>query len=200
MKHKIFCLVGPSGTGKDTIKEQIPIPHLVSYRTRAKRVGEIDGIHGHFISKVKFLTLKKEGKWAAETEYPEDSGCYYGVLWEQLEVLKEHPLLYVVDWNGVQTLRESFQTHPDFSEDQIVSIYIDSSMSDLERRMREQGRSEEEIQKRLQNVAVMDLPAKNKCDYIVKNYQWRLNDTVATIEHIILKEMFGCLKQEAAHA
>jgi guanylate kinase len=192
--NKIFCLVGPSGTGKDTIKDMIPIPHLVSYRTRAKRDHEVDGVHGHFITNEEYFKMKRTGAWAAETEYPKGSNCYYGVLWEQLESLRKHPLLYVVDWNGVITLRESFSKKPGWSPDQVVSIYIDSDIKNLERRMRKQGRSEEEIQQRLVNIYKMDLPARKLCDYIVVNREYLIKDTVNEVQEIILKELFGDFK------
>ncbi|MEG0728181.1 MAG: deaminase [Anaerovoracaceae bacterium] len=56
-KRNIFCIVGRSCSGKDTIRERLlDMEHLgasryVMYTNRPKRIGEFDGIHYNFINK-----------------------------------------------------------------------------------------------------------------------------------------------------
>ena len=51
----IYCLVGKSGTGKDTVMEQIladkdlKIEKIVPYTTRPKRENEIEGVNYHYV-------------------------------------------------------------------------------------------------------------------------------------------------------
>ena len=51
---KIFCLIGKSSCGKDTLYKRIlsngslPLKTLVSYTTRPARIGETDGVEYYF--------------------------------------------------------------------------------------------------------------------------------------------------------
>ena len=58
-KGLIFAVSAPSGTGKTTLcsmllKEFKDIKPSISFTTRSKRAGEIDGISYHFISDAEF--------------------------------------------------------------------------------------------------------------------------------------------------
>lgn len=61
---KIFCIIGKSSTGKDTLYQRILGRHdlalrqIVSYTTRPIRAGEVDGIEYHFAH-----MRKKTGCW-----------------------------------------------------------------------------------------------------------------------------------------
>lgn len=59
MKYKIIALIGPAGSGKDSLLEHIVNNHsglhkIVGCTTRPPREGEIDGIHYHFLSAEEF--------------------------------------------------------------------------------------------------------------------------------------------------
>ena len=70
--------------------------------------------------------------------------------------------LYVIDIEGVKTLRERY------SGKQLVVIYLDITPEEAARRMRVRGDSEEKIQKRLANDAVMFADMEGlAADYIV---------------------------------
>jgi len=187
--NKIFCLVGPSGAGKDTIKKAVGLPYIISYRTRPKRKNEKEGIDGYFISVKQFKEFDKLNLWIAKTEYPEGSGNYYGITAAELEPLKDSPLLYVVDYTGVITLKESLRNTKEFSSEQVISIFIHSDEIELVNRMIDQGRDTKEIEKRIKQFTD-DLKVANQCDYIVKNKQGQFESTLNDIYRIILKETF----------
>ena len=78
---KIFCLMGKSSTGKDTIykellqNEELSLKRIVPYTTRPIRVGETEGVEYHFTDEEGYL--------------PDDmssDGCHlygkYDVQWE----------------------------------------------------------------------------------------------------------------------
>lgn len=177
MKNKIFCLIGPSSTGKDTIKKLSGYPYLVSYRTREKRPWEKEGIDGHFVTKEEFLN-EDPNKWVAKTYY---AGNYYGVKHEQLERLNETFLLYVIDWEGVEYFKKK---RPDID---LVTIFIDSDIEKIKKRMVKQGRNKEEIKKRLERIH-LDFEAKDKCDYVINN-NGSIEDAINQLHSIVKKEL-----------
>ena len=65
---KIFCFMGKSACGKDSIYKQIlsdetiPVKTLVPYTTRPIRDGEKNGVEYYFVSEEKQLTLERQGK------------------------------------------------------------------------------------------------------------------------------------------
>jgi guanylate kinase len=184
--YKVFCLVGPSGSGKDTLKNALKLPHIVSYRTREQREGEEEGIDGYFISKKEFFSMKEQGFWIAETEY---AGNFYGITQGELLELEQSPLLYVVDWNGVETLRETFEKMEGYSQLQIVSIFINAPRFDLEKRMIRQGRNEKEIEARLLQHD-LDYQVRKKCDYEIINENGKIDASVRQLYEIIFEEEF----------
>lgn len=188
--NKVFCFVGPSGTGKDTIARMIPLPQVVSYRTRDIRKGEIDGVHGHFISKERFEEMARENIWIAETDY---AGNFYGITQGELFELEHSPMLYVIDWEGIEKFREGISQIEGYSPEQIVTIFIHTPRQDLETRMRHRGTDKEVIKARLDR-ADRDYASSFKCDYVVENRNGELENTAYEIMKIILKESFGTEK------
>lgn len=71
MNH-IFCIIGLSGTGKDTVLRTIlddatfvrgaNIHKIVSYTTRPKRDNEIKDVDYHYTTKNKYMKLKADDK------------------------------------------------------------------------------------------------------------------------------------------
>ena len=64
---KIYCLMGKSATGKDTIYKKLLIkaPELktiTTYTTRPMRSGECDGVEYFFTDEAGLNKLKEEGK------------------------------------------------------------------------------------------------------------------------------------------
>ena len=65
---KIFCIIGKSSTGKDTLYQRILGRHdlalrqIVSYTTRPIRAGEVDGIEYHFCTHEEKDRLLASGK------------------------------------------------------------------------------------------------------------------------------------------
>lgn len=185
--NKIFCLIGPSGTGKSALADKIPLPEVVSYKTRAIRKGEVEGVNGHFISKEEFLKMDELDLWIAKTEY---SHNFYGITQGELLELENTPMLYVIDWEGVKALRKEISKIRGYSEDQIVTIFIHTPRYDLEARMRYQREESEEVIRARLDRADRDYAASHKCDYVVENVNGELDKTAYEVMEIILKESF----------
>ena len=77
----IVILSGITGAGKSYLKKHIVnklnFKNIVIVTTRAKRIGEVDGIDKHFVTEEEFQTLKKEGKIAVDFEFLGHKYAYY---------------------------------------------------------------------------------------------------------------------------
>ena len=76
----LFILSGPSGSGKDTILEQLAkrdpnVQLSISLTTRAARDWEIDGFHYYFVTKDYFLNKLERQEILEYAQYGEQ---YYG--------------------------------------------------------------------------------------------------------------------------
>lgn len=99
----LVCLFGRSGSGKTTqsnlLKERKGFKEIVSYTTRDKREGEVDGVDYNFVTKEKFEELCREGKMLEYTSY---NNNYYGTPDHNYS---EEDWIAVVDIVGVCNLK-----------------------------------------------------------------------------------------------
>lgn len=146
---RLFLIAAPSGTGKTTIATKIieklaatiPISRVITYTTRHKRTGEIDGIDYYFLDKPTFLKKIAQGFFLEITNY---NGELYGSpksIVDDMALGKS--FIMVTDRAGVITLKELILD--------AVPIWISPpSLEELERRLIGRGtESNQEIQKRL---------------------------------------------------
>lgn len=113
-KHKLFCIMGESASGKDTLTrklcEEMGLKQVISYTTRSPRKGET-GTH-IFVDDAKFHAMKESGNIAAYTNI---NGYHY---WSTIEQLYDNDI-YIIDSLGIQTLEDLGLTDID-----LCSIYI----------------------------------------------------------------------------
>lgn len=123
---KIFCLMGKSSCGKDTLYKRIlaesglPLKTLVSYTTRPIRSGETDGLEYYFLTEEQLHALEQEGRIIELRAYHTVHGIwkYFTVDDHQLDLSKHNYLV-------IGTL-ESFQKLQDhFGSDRLVPLYIE---------------------------------------------------------------------------
>jgi guanylate kinase len=180
----IYCLVGPSGVGKDTIRRSLSIPSIISFRTRPIRTGEVNGEDGWFITKEEFLEMDEQHEWLAKTLY---DGHYYGVSFDILDALITAPISYVVDWPAIEVLKANLSTLDPAHQPEIVTIFIDAPVQSLVDRMQKQGnRPQSQILSRI-NRLPDDHETREKCDYVVQNQDGLMEKCIAEIEAIIKK-------------
>jgi guanylate kinase len=179
----LLVITAPSGTGKTTIYRHILARHpeirfSVSYTTREKRCGEVDGEDYFFISREKFLHMIRQNRFL---EWAEVHDELKGTEKRQVvDFLKRGNIcLLDVDVQGALSIMKNY---PD-----AVTVFIQPpSLGELENRLRKRGTErEEKLRLRLLN-AKKELEYAPVFQYIVVND--KVENAVEKIEEIIEKE------------
>lgn len=177
-KHKsnVIIISGPSGTGKgDVIKgflDKNPNFNLsISYTTRAKREGDIDGVNYFFITKEEFKKSVENNEFLEWAEFADN---YYGTKKDFVtkSLQKNKDLLLEIDTQGALQVKEKMP--------EAISIFIaPPSYKDLEFRLRNRKtESEEEIAKRLDFYKKVEIKNSEIYDKIIVNENGKLENTI----------------------
>lgn len=166
-KGMLVILSGPSGSGKDTILDELArhnedVRISISLTTRPKRTWEVDGLHYYFVDQAYFKRKLKEDMVLEHAQY---GPYYYGTPKAPVDDLLAQGKTVVLKIE-VQGAREIRKKYPD-----AVSIFLmPPSMSVLEERLRlRESEDEEEIQRRL-SIATQEIEQAMDYDYIIVNH------------------------------
>ena len=163
----MFVISSPSGAGKGTLSRNIldtdrDMTLSISVTTRDRRPSEINGVHYHFISQQRFLSLRDGGELL---EWAEVHGNYYGTPRAPVEeaLASGRDVLFDIDWQGAAQLREKMSSD-------VVSVFIlPPSMAELRSRLTRRAEDAPEvIEKRLVN-ARREIAEWPNFDYVVVN-------------------------------
>lgn len=187
----IFIISAPSGAGKSTICKELvkQLPDLilsVSYTTRPKRRGEVDGMDYFFISEEEFQKKLKDNFFI---EWAEVYGNKYGTSKEFIaKVISEgKDILLEIDVQGAKNIKKAFK-------DAVAIFILPPSIQELEKRMKQRNEnSDEEMALRLQK-AKDEIMQSTFYDYIVINDN--LNSAVEKIKSIIIAERHRVAKMK----
>ena len=132
---KIYCIIGKSSTGKDTIykrlieDEKLDLHRIVPYTTRPNREGEKEGVEYHYTDENTLQKYRDENMLVECRAYHTIYGIwyYYTVRDEQIDLS-----LYSYLVPGV--LQSYCMTRDYFGADKVIPIYI--KVEDGERLMR----------------------------------------------------------------
>jgi guanylate kinase len=109
-----IIISSPSGAGKTTITrnllKKVKNSKLsVSCTTRKPRPGEKHGTDYFFVSKKKFLELKKKNKFL---ETAKVFNNYYGTLKSEVISKKKNKIILLdIDWQGARIIRRKIKNH-----------------------------------------------------------------------------------------
>lgn len=123
---KIFCLMGKSACGKDSIYKQIlsdkslPLKTLIPYTTRPIRDGETNGVEYYFLTEEEQQALEQQGKIIELRAYATVHGLwkYFTVNDHQLDLANNHYLI-------IGTLESYLRLQEYFGTDFLIPIYIE---------------------------------------------------------------------------
>ena len=140
---KIFCVMGKSATGKDTIYQQLlqkstlQLKKIIPYTTRPIREGEADGREYHFCTEADVERLEKDGKIVELRAYD----TVYGV-WKYFTVNDGNINLEEENYLLIGTLEAYVKIRDYFGADKVIPIYIE--VEDGERLIRAIAREKEQ--------------------------------------------------------
>ena len=182
-KKKLFVISGSSGVGKGTViggflKRNPKFKLSISYTTREKREGEVEGVNYFYVSKEEFLSSVKNNEFL---EWAEFSGNYYGTKREFVQkCLRENiNLILEIETQGALQVKDKM------SESVLIFI-VPPSYQDLEFRLRNRKtESEEAIAKRLDFVK-FEIQNSERFDYRIVND--KVENTIFELERIIKSE------------
>ena len=123
---KIYCMMGKSSSGKDTIYKMlledadIPVKTIVPYTTRPMRAGETEGVEYYFCDEARLKELEAAGKVIELRAYDTVHGIwkYFTVNDHQMADDKQDYLL-------IGTLESYLKIRDYFGKELVVPIYIE---------------------------------------------------------------------------
>ena len=124
---RIFCIMGKSSSGKDTIYKQLmeknlfSLKKIIPYTTRPIRQGEQDGVEYHFCTEETVRELEAAGRIIELRAYDTVHGIwrYFTVDDEQIN-LEEYNYLVIGTLESYEKIRDYF------GENIVLPIYIET--------------------------------------------------------------------------
>lgn len=188
IKHKqkgeFIIISGTTCAGKGTVIEKLlakdkNLALSISYTSRAKRDGEVDGVDYHFISRDEFEKRIQKGEFLeyAKVRY----GEYFGTAKKDVQKLLEtgKDVILEIDVQGAQQIKEIFP-------ETILIFIMAPSMNEVKRRIKARGKeTKEQILDRF-ITAYREINEIPKYNYVVVNDN--LDDAVKKVEAILISE------------
>jgi guanylate kinase len=179
-KGKLIVISGPSGVGKGTIVEQVVRKSdarlSVSATTRPPGKGEVNGVNYWFMSRDEFEHLVENGEFL---EYADVFGNLYGTRRDKTDQMLEEgkPVILEIDVQGGLQVKEKYP-------DAVMIFILPPDMEQLEKRIRDRGRDEEQtIKVRLAKAQKEIAVGKEHYAHLVVND--KLQDAVDKVIEII---------------
>ncbi len=180
----MLVLSSPSGAGKTTLSrrllaEDAGVALSVSVTTRKMRPGEVDGRDYHFIDRRRFLAMVKNGELL---EYAEVFDNGYGTPTKPVmdALAAGHDVLFDIDWQGTQQLREKART------DLVAVFVLPPSIPELERRLRARAQDDYDTILHRMAKAADEMSHWAEYDYVVINRE--VDQAFADVKAILAAE------------
>lgn len=178
-KGQLWIVAAPSGGGKTSLVEAMVakmdrVVRSISYTTREKRLGEVDGKDYFFVDKAHFERLIAE---KTMLEYEVVFEHYYGT---SLAFINQHlkmgtDVILTIDWQGSRRVRKALP------ESQGIFI-LPPKITILEERLRNRGQDDEVIIAKRMAQAKAQASHYDEFDYLIINDDFeRALDELITI-------------------
>ncbi|PIE45530.1 MAG: guanylate kinase [Gammaproteobacteria bacterium] len=185
-KGRLWVVAAPSGGGKTSLVEAAiekmdDIVRSVSFTTREKRIGEIDGRDYVFVDKAEFERLIVEKKML---EYETVFDHYYGT---SLDFINRYlndgeDVILTIDWQGSRHVRK-------IVPDSKGVFILPPQIGVLEERLRNRGQDNEAVIARRMTEAKEQMSHYKEFDYLIINddFDVALNElmTILTADRLL---------------
>ena len=184
-KGLLIVVSAPSGCGKGTILSEVlkddKFYYSVSATTRSPRLGEVNGVTYHFITKQDFEERIKKN---AMLEYAEYCGNYYGTPKKEIDEMREQGknVILEIEVQGAMKVRE-------ICPDAVFIFVLPPSVAELERRLKKRATETDDVIAQRVSQARSEIELARKYDYVVVNaaLEDAINDFKAVIKAEELK-------------
>ena len=176
----LFVIAAPSGGGKTSLVNALlarepEIRLSVSYTTRAPRVGELDGVHYHFVDEARFGALEAGGEFL---EHARVHGNWYATsaTWLQGQIAAGHDVLLEIDWQGAAQVRRLIPS--------AVHVFIlPPSLELLKERLEKRGQDAPAVIALRLKAAKEEMRHLGEFDYVIINqdFEAAVSDLVAIV-------------------
>jgi guanylate kinase len=183
---RVFVISGPSGVGKDTIKNRLresgfPLGYCVTAPTRPARPGEQPGRDSYFLTEAQFKAKLDQGQFIEHAIV--HGKHWYGIPIEGLRagMRSGDDVLVTPDVKGAATLRALIPN--------AISIFLaPANPEELRLRIADpsSGRTED-LETRMKTAAA-EMRRMGEFDYVVVNENGKLDQTVEHVKAIITAE------------
>lgn len=185
VRPRLFVISGPSGVGKDAVIERLrdkfPDIHIaVTATTRARRPGEIDGIHYYFTEAGAFSERIANGEFLESASV---YGNHYGTpgLPVRNALARGQDVIVKVDVQGAAAIQA-------LAPNACFIFISPESMTELLRRLRSRKTDDPEALMNRFRAASCELLEANLFQYIVFNEVDKIDATLEQLAAIITAE------------
>lgn len=172
--HTLFVISGPSGSGKTSSIRQVMSNEVVSFTTRARREGEVEGFDYVYTTVEEVDRLEEIGELVERVSY---DGNSYGISKAELYgKLAHQDAFVVVDYHGYEQVKALYPN--------TVSIFFSIDTEDARNRMVERGDKAASIEARLKTYET-ELGHQIHYDFVLQNEYGKQDETVQALRNII---------------
>lgn len=184
----MIILLGKSASGKDTVVNNLihnyyGYEKIITWTTRPMRPGEKQDLTYHFTDDEDFEEKIEEGFFAEWKKYNSVFGTwYYGTAVEDVTKDTDDKVIILTP-NGYEDIKEYI------NKEDVLSVYLDSSVKTLYKRLKLRGDNPKEIRRRLLHDIKDFKGIKNKVNVVIKNNTRDLDELTELIKdmHDIVK-------------
>lgn len=135
LSKRFYSLGGPTGVGKDTLREKVLILHpgietVMRVTTRPPRPYEAEGVDYHFVSEEKFADLKRRRRFWGVDNFAGNNYAVDGML--LLDALDGSHLVLMSGGISAVAIKQNYLP-------KMTNIFLSAPIAILEQRMKQRG-------------------------------------------------------------
>lgn len=185
----MIILLGKSASGKDTVVNNLihnyGYEKIITWTTRPMRPGEKQDLTYHFTDDEDFEEKIEEGFFAEWKKYNSVFGTwYYGTAVQDITNNPNNKIIILTP-SGYEDIKEYI------NDEEILSVYLDSSLRTLYKRLKFRGDNPKEIKRRLLHDIKDFKGIKNKVNVVIKNNTRDLDELTE-----LIKDMYDIVKNK----